>query len=350
MSAKVNPRHVLVACLDRPGNVLLTLPVFQTLKNSFPEAKITAWVRPEARPMVQGHPAIDLVESVEPGEGVGALAKRLRSLEVDVFISTYPESKLVLAAWRAGIKMKIGFETRWHGFFQTKTAKVRREISDRNEVEYNFELLKPLGVSQFAEKIGFFVQEKDALAAREFLQSKGIGQETPYVVLHPGTKKSTLNWKPSKYAELLVHLCQVPGLRVVVSGSAEEGPLVSQVTAFLFSMPPEKQPVHLKGELGLKPLAALYQGALCFVSGFTGTMHLAAAVGTPTVTLFSPAFEATPLRWGPWGNEATILLPKNPGCADCIAGYCKKHDPMEALEVSEVFLAVEKYVRRGLPA
>jgi heptosyltransferase-2 len=349
MSEKINPQHIVVACTDRAGNVLLALPLFQTLRMAFPLAKITAWVRPEARPMVQGNPAIDHVESVEETEGIGVLAKRLKLLSADVFISVYPRPKLVLAAWRAGVLMRIGPQTKWLGFFQTHSVPIRREISDRNEVEYNFGLLRPLGVVQFAAKSGFFVQEKDALLAREFLREKGIAPEAPYMVVHPGAKKSTLNWKPEKYSQVLHQICQIPGLRVVVTGSKEEGPLLSQVTAFLFSLAPEKQPVLVTEELGLKPLAALYQGALCFLSGSTGPMHLAAAVGTPTVSLFSPAPEATPLRWGPWGNESTVIMPRNLKCAACQVGYCQKHDPMEAIDVSEVFSAAEKYIRRGLP-
>ena len=299
MREKINPQHIVVACTDRAGNVLLALPLFQTLRRAFPQAKITAWVKPEARPMVQGNPAIDHVESVEETEGIGALAKRLKLLSVDTFISVYPRPKLVLAAWRAGVTVRIGPQTKWLGFFQTHSVPIRREISDRNEVEYNFGLLEPLGVSQFAAKSGFFVQEKDALLAREFLKEKGIAPEIPYVVIHPGAKKTTLNWKPEKYSQVLHQICQIPGLRVVVTGSKEEGPLVSQVTAFSFSLPQEKRPVIVTDELGLKPLAALYQGALCFVSGSTGPMHLAAAVGTPTVSLFSPHPRPHPSGGGP---------------------------------------------------
>jgi len=96
-------------------------------------------------------------------------------------------------------------------------------------------------------------------------------------------------------------------------------------------------------------LAAICQGALCVLSGPTGPMHLAAAVGAPTVTIFSPAPEATPVRWGPWGNEHTLLIPQNPNCLPCQSGYCKKHDPMDALSVPEVIEAMKKYISRAVP-
>jgi ADP-heptose:LPS heptosyltransferase len=222
-------------------------------------------------------------------------------------------------------------------------------LCDRNEVEYNFELLKPLGVSQFAKKIEFPINSVDKALAVDFLKEKGISSGTPYVVVHPGTHPSVLNWKAEKYAQMVSHLSQIKGLRVVITGGAHEGGLVSQVTAYLFSVPPEQKPVVITGELGLKPLAAVFQGAVCFLSGSTGLMHLAAAVGTPTVSLFPPTPEATPVRWGPWGNETKTLIPDNPLCPSCQVGYCKKHDTMDALTISEVFSAMEKYIRKAIP-
>ena len=328
----------------------LALPVFQTLRTAFPQARLTALISPAAKPTVQGHPAIDAIELVEKEEGVFKLAERLRKMGADSFILLYPRPKLVLAAWLARIPTRIGPALRWHGFFQTHTVKVNRLVCDRHEVEYNFDLLKPLGVTRFAEKIEFPLNGVDKALAVDFLKEKGIPPGTPYVVVHPGSRKSVLNWKAEKYAQMVSHLCLIKGLRVVITGGAEEGALVSQVTAYLFSLPPEQKPVVITGELGLKPLAAVYQGAVCFLSGSTGPMHLAAAVGTPTVSLFSPTPEATPVRWGPWGNESTVLMPENLTCPSCQVGYCRKHDTMDAISVPQVFQPMEKYIRKAIPS
>ncbi|HEY5039030.1 MAG TPA: glycosyltransferase family 9 protein, partial [bacterium] len=273
----------------------------------------------------------------------------LRKLNADTFIALNSRPQLVLAAWLAKIPTRIGPAERWHGLFQTHTVKVNRLLCDRNEVEYNFDLVKPLGVTRFAEKIDFPINSVDEALAKDFLKEKGIVPGTPYVVVHPGSRRSVLNWKPEKYAQMMSHLCQIKGLRVVITGAPDEAVLVSQVTAFLFSLPPERKPVVITGELGLKPLAAVYAGAVCFLSGSTGLMHLAAAVGTPTISLFSPAPEETPVRWGPWGNEAVVLIPDNPNCTSCQVGYCKKHDPMDILALSQVLQAMEKYIRKAIP-
>jgi ADP-heptose:LPS heptosyltransferase len=208
-------------------------------------------------------------------------------------------------------------------------------------------MLKPLGVTDFAKKTEFYINGVDQDLAVGFLRQKGIPPEIPYIAVHPTGHHRVLNWKPERYAQMVAHLCQIKGLRVVLTGSPQDAPLLNEITGFLFSLPAEQKPVVIMGELGLKPLAAVYKGAICFLSGACGPMHLAAAVGTPTITLFSPAPDATPVKWGPWGNESNILIPDNPNCSGCQVGYCKKHDPMDALTVPQVFHVMEKYIRKA---
>ena len=76
-------------------------------------------------------------------------------------------------------------------------------------------------------------------------------------------------------------------------------------------------------------------------------MHLAAAVGTPTVSLFCPIPATTPVRWGPRGDESTVLMPHGLTCADCRSGICEKHDPMDGITVDEVFQAIRKYLKKA---
>ena len=350
MTETSSPRHILIACADNPASLFAVLPAFQSLKTAFPQARLTAYIDPSGQAILQGHPAVDGTLTAIRDEGIFKLAGRLRSLEADTFINLYPRPKLALAAWLAKIPLRIGLQYKWQGFFLNHVVKIRRAVSDRNEVEYNFELLKPLGVSQFAEKIVFPVAEEQKAWVRDFLGKKGMAAGTPYVIVHPGSRGRALHWKMEKYGQLLGYLSQVKGLRVVVTSVPGEEPLVTEVMAPLFSVPPEQKPVVVStGELELKQLAALCRGAICLFSGPFGPMQLAAAVGTPTVTVFSPAPDATPDRWGPWGNEHTNLVPQNKSCTGCMVGYCKKHDPMDALTAPEALEVVLKYVRRTLP-
>ncbi len=350
MAEKLNPKHIVVTCAEKPAKLLLALPVFQSLKAVYPGAKITAFVIAGAEGIYQGHPAIDRVETLSPREGLFHLAGRFRALAPDLCLHLSPNAKLVLAAWLGKVPVRIGMEYRWQNFFLTRTVKINRAVSDRNEVEYNFELLKPLGIDRFPAKIEFPLAEEEKSKIREVLIQKGIGAGVPYVLVHPGSKGRARHWKAERFSQLLAHLCQIKGLRVVLTAEMDESALVSEVTSYLYSLAPEQKPVTITtGDLTLKQLAALCQGAVCVLTGPVGPLYLAAAVGAPTVAIFSPAPEATPERWGPWGNESTVLVPKGSQCAACQVGYCRKHDPMDVLTVPEVFEAMKKYIRKTLP-
>jgi heptosyltransferase I len=337
------PRHIVVARTDKIGDLLLSLPSFQALKISFPEARVTALVSPYAKEIVQDHPAIDAVELLEPGEGPFRLAGRLKELQADTFVALYPRASQALAAWLAGIPVRVGTAFRWYSPFFNRKVKVHRSACDRHEVEYNLDLVKALGAAPTDIKIEFPLTEAERSFARDLLREKGIAPGTPYVAVHPGHKGSALNWKPEKYGEVMAHLSQ-KGSRVVVSAGPDETALISRATAYLHPLAVDQKPVLLIGVCTLRQLAAVYEGADCFLSGSTGTMHLAAAVGTPTVSLFCPIPETTPVRWGPWGNDSTVLMPRDLKCPDCQVGSCRKHDPMDAITVAEVLQAMEKYM------
>lgn len=341
------PSRILMACRENPMKLLLALPVLQSLRTRFPQAKLGVLVLPGTETILQGHPAVDEIVSLEANAGFWALVQAIRKFGPDVFLNLHPRPQPLLAAWWAKVPVRVGERLRWHGFFQTITVPIQRAVSDRNEVEYNFELIKPLGVTQFADHIEFPLSQaqKDGMVA--LLKEKGV--EGPYVLVHPGAKGQALHWKAERFGQLLAYLCQVKGLKVVVTAANHEGTLLNEVTSILFSLPNEQKPVVIQtGELTLLQFAALCQGALCVVGGPLGPMGLAAAVGTPTVTLFSPAPEATPLRWGAWGNEHRDLMPQNASCAACRVGYCKKHDAMDVLSVPEVLEAIKPFLRKAI--
>jgi len=340
------PRHILVSRTDKIGDLILSLPVFQSLRKAFPKARITALVSPYAHEVVRDHPAVDSVEVVDPSESVGQLTERFKNLNADIFIALYPRPKLALAAWLAQISTRIGTAFRWYGFMFNFKTRMHRHYGDRHEVEYNLHLLEPIGVKEFANKIEWSVTAEQKNEAVSLLKNRGISPRTHYVVVHPGHKGSALNWSIYRYSEVIARLCQEKDLRVVVTGSLEETRLIAQLTSLFDFYDLKNKPVYLIGECSLKQLAAVYQSADCFLSGSTGTMHIAAAVGTPTVALFCPIPETTPVRWGPWGNEAVVLMPHDLKCVDCQKGKCRKHDPMDGITEDEVFQAVMKFARR----
>jgi ADP-heptose:LPS heptosyltransferase len=336
------PRHILVARTDRIGDLLLSLPVFQALRKAYPKTRLTALVSDYASPVVKGHPCLDAVETLGQGEGLAPLTRRFRALEADVFLSLYPRPTQAFAAALAGIPLRVGTAFRWYSFLYNHRVKVHRSRCDRHEADYNLDLVRALGVVPGESSILFPLTKGERSFAKTYLRKKGIIGS--YLVLHPGHKGSALNWKPERYGEFLGGLLRKKR-KVLVTGGPDEADLLRKV-AGVAGKDRGKGLAFAAGELDLRSLAAVLEGARCLVSGSTGVMHLAAAVGTPTISLFCPIPATTPVRWGPWGNRHTVLMPQGLDCPDCRVGACRRHDPMDAILVGDVLKAVEKHLKK----
>jgi ADP-heptose:LPS heptosyltransferase len=168
-----------------------------------------------------------------------------------------------------------------------------------------------------------------------------------YVVVHPGASVPAREWPPQHCAEAVRGLARV-GHRVVVTGSACERQLCAQVAG--------DTGVDLGGRTDLRTLAAVLDGACVVVAGNTGPAHLAAAVGTPVVSLFAPVVPAA--RWAPYGVPTVLLGDQRAPCRDTRARHCPVpgHPCLSGVSPAEVVEAVGSLVgahvgvQTGVPA
>ncbi|WP_448642112.1 glycosyltransferase family 9 protein [Geodermatophilus sp. URMC 63] len=154
-----------------------------------------------------------------------------------------------------------------------------------------------------------------------------------YVVLHPGASVPARAWPAGRCAEAVEALADA-GHRVLVTGGPGERGLTAAVAG--------TRGVDLGGATTLPEMAALLDGAAAVVVGNTGPAHLAAAVGTPVVSLFSPVVPAT--RWAPYGVPTVLLGDQDAPCRDTRARVCPVpgHPCLTSVTAADVVAAVEK--------
>jgi ADP-heptose:LPS heptosyltransferase len=162
-----------------------------------------------------------------------------------------------------------------------------------------------------------------------------ISVAPPYVVVHPGASVPARAWEPERHA-LLVDALVAVGRRVVVTGAPGERDLTALVAGR-----PREDVVDLGGATDLAELAEVLAAADAVVVGNTGPAHLAAAVGTPVVSLFAPTVPA--VRWHPWGVPFELLYVNVP-CAGCRARECPVtgHPCLSGVSVDQVCAAIER--------
>lgn len=135
--------------------------------------------------------------------------------------------------------------------------------------------------------------------------------DRPYVVVHPGASVPARAWPEQQWAEAVTELV-ADGWEVVVTGSPDERGLSSRVAGI--------HGIDLSGRTPLPELAAVLSGASAVVVANTGPAHLAAAVGTPVVSLFAPTVPA--VRWAPYGVPVALLGDQQAPCRDTRAAHC----------------------------
>jgi ADP-heptose:LPS heptosyltransferase len=274
------------------------------------------WIDPEPRPVTRA--------------GVDELVDRLTDLEVDqaLVLTSFHQSPLPLALLlrMAGVPTIAAVSVDYPGSLLDVRHRVEEGL---HEVERGLSLAATLGYRLPDGDDGRLRVRVDPAAGPPDL-------ERPYVVVHPGASVPARAWAPERHAALVDALA-AGGRRVVVTGSGEERPLTATVAGA-----PRPGVVDLGGRVDLAGLAAVLGGAEAVVAGNTGPAHLAAAVGTPVVSLFAPVVPA--VRWRPWGVPHELLGDQGAACAGTRARVCPLpgHPCLDGVAVGEVVAAVER--------
>ena len=333
-------RHVLVARQDSVGDVLLAGPAVRAVAAGAdrvtllcgPRGRAAAELLPGVDEVVVAHAAwIDAEPQRATRAGVDALVDRLTDLAVDqaLVLTSFHQSPLPLALLlrMAGVPTIAATSVDYPG----SLLDIRHRVDDDlHEVERALSL---------AATLGYRLPDGDDGRLRVHppqptdLPELGGG---PYVVVHPGASVPARAWSPERHAALVGALV-AEGRRVVVTGDAAERPLTTRVVG-------ERRPsvVDLGGRVDLGGLAGVLAGAAAVVVGNTGPAHLAAAVGTPVVSLFSPVVPA--VRWRPWGVPQVLLGDQLVACAGSRARSCPVpgHPCLDTIPVAEVVAAVDR--------
>ncbi|GGY41628.1 glycosyltransferase family 9 protein [Streptomyces djakartensis] len=195
---------------------------------------------------------------------------------------------------------------------------------------YRHEVLAALDLARAA---GFALPPGDDGAPRVAPPPRTIGLTGPgpYVVVHPGAAVPARAWTPGRAARAVAALT-AEGHRVVVTGGGAERELTARVAG--------RHALDLGGATDLPQLAGVLAGARVVVAGNTGPAHLAAAVGTPVVSLFAPVVPAE--LWAPYGVPHVLLGDRHAACAGTRARHCpvRGHPCLDGIGDAEVLAAV----------
>jgi len=322
--------RILISRNDRLGDLILALPFVETMKIRYPECQIEVMASLYASPILENNNRINNIFRVQNDQLAidkpykKDLLRRITQRSYKVVIALYPERRVCQLFHRAKIPFRVGTAGRFHSVFFNYHLFHSRKSNLKHEYEYNLDFLEFFREGKIVTTPRVYLYRKEINYATEILKKAGV--ENSFVVLHPGSSGSAERWPVNRFIQLYQALTQ-SGLSVVISGSEPEGVMIDGICAKL-GIPVKK----ITGETDLRTLAAVLSLATVVVANSTGPLHLATAVDTKVVGLYSGKDVMSPKRWGPLGDNHRVIQPSGIKC-NCPPKQCRC---METITVDQV--------------
>jgi len=329
--------NILVIKPGAIGDLLQLTPAIRALHEKYPQARISILVSSAATATLFQHNPLVHEAIVFDKRGAHRSLSSLAKLWLRLFRTRYD---LVVNFQRSNLKawflVSAAFPCRVLVYHKARGRTIHAVLN-------HIETLAPLGIdpSTVDQHLEFDPGADAAQFAADLFSSSGLAGK-PVVALNPGASNRIKCWSPQRFARLGDRLVAERGAGVVLVGGADERDLAEAIVSRM------KSPaLDLVGRTTLLQLGAVLQRCTTIVTGDTGPLHMATAVGTPAVALFGAI---NPDRTGPVGEGHRVIRHPEVPCVPCVADRCVNPVIMECMKkitVEEVFREVERMIGTG---
>lgn len=323
-------KNLLCVRLDTIGDVLMTTPAIRALKESVPDRRITLLTSSAGAAIAPFVPELDHT-IVYDSPWLKATALRtsprpeyemidfLHRQQFDgaVIFTVYSQNPLPSAflCYMAEIPLRLAHCH--ENPYQLLTDWIKDPEPDagiRHEVQRQIDLVAQIGATNQNQTLSLQVKAHDRIRVLELLKPLNLG--TRWIVMHTGATAESRRYPPESFAVVADRLALEHGFSIVFTGTTLEQDIVTQIQSRMSA-----QSHSLVCQLSLGELAALIELAPLIISNNTGPVHIAAAVGTPTIDLYA----LTNPQHTPWQVPHRVLFQDVP-CKYCYKSVCpEKH-------------------------
>jgi heptosyltransferase III len=321
--------RILVIKLRHIGDVLLSVPVFRAVRETFGDVHISALVNAGTEEVLQGNPLVDelisfdrqikrlppLRRTVKEASFLMQIRKRGFDMTVDL---TGGDRAAVLslvsgARYRLGWKDLRGFPGKRYLYTHLSVPNFRNHV-----VLQNLDVVRQCGIDTKNLSVGFYIPDSDRAFVGNLLKKNIISGDTAIVHVHPTSRWLFKCWRDKYMAEVIGWLLE-HGTTVMVTSSPEKQEIkkAKEIMSLVSVGPHASRLIDLIGKTTLKQLGAISEASTVFFGVDSAPMHIAAAVGTPVVALFGPSGTH---NWGPWDNSVDLAATcdePHTGCPTC---------------------------------
>ena len=335
------------------GDVVLTLPVIQSLRRAYPVARISVVAKSPSDELLMGHPSINTVFTLPSGSENGfwqkaKFASNLKKFHFDVGV-VFPNSfgsAFLLSLTE--VKCRLGYNTDAREILLTHPVKTTSRLKKAQyRVEYFFKILSSLKLDTPDREFAPLISQEGDATTREVLLDMGLDEDEEFLTLHPGTSKVERGWHAERFGILCQKLIKEDGKRVVLLGTEKESELMNRIRNS-----DQSKTIKIIPPVNLRVLTGFLKKSRLFIGNDSGLMHLAAMVGVPVLGIFGPG---SPETTGPYmAMEKQEVVTKNFSCSPCKQRFFKECKPsplnkpycLEDITVKDVHEAVRRLLKR----
>lgn len=322
---KISCSKILVRATNWVGDAVMSLPALAALRGAFPGAEIVALARPWVADIYALSSAIDRVIPYHAARGARdlsakwELAKSLRAENFDCAILLQNAFEAAMIARLAGVPRRIGYDRDGRGWLLTDAIAVPKtgEIP-RHQRFYYLELLRRAGIiDKVPQSDAIRLDGASDAAKRGVARFRELGLDAPVIGVSPGAAYGgAKRWMPGAFAATAVRIAREKSASVAIFGSDSERPICEEIAKSIREHGVAVR--DLAGRTKLSEFIALAAACRLFLTNDSGAMHIASAVGVPTLAVFGATDD---VATGPTGAHARVV--REPvSCSPCLLREC----------------------------
>ncbi len=313
------------------GDIILSTIILENLAAHFPYAEIDYLTERFAKASVENNPFVRKVLTMNQTEFPLLVALRIKKEKYDMILDLWSNPRSAQITFLSGVKHRVGFAYRGRKYAYNILATGER--GDHHSAEHNLELLKPLKIDVNSRNVHFYVSEEDDEFGRRFTE-KYCRKDSLIVGIIPAGGWLSKRCDASKWIEI----CSVINKKYKVNFLILWGPGDEYDADYIKNHFPDR--TVLAPRTSLKQMSGLIKNCGFILANDSGPMHMAAALGIPTLGIFGPT---DPAKHGPYSTNSGYVLKDDLFCIICNFLECPyNHECMLHLSNQKVLEAFER--------
>lgn len=320
------------------GDILLTTPVIKILREARPQSQIDFLIEKPFFEILSGNPYLDNILLLEEGFfNQLCLIRKIRKEKYDVLFDFLGNPRTAWISFFSKAQKRIGFDFQGRRF--AYNVQVKRDRNPKYVVDFKLDALRVLGIrcNYESESLCIAVPSNARAFAGDFFLKEGLNKEEFIVGISPTSRRQARIWRKEYFAQFADTLIQEYNAKIILFWGPGERAEVQKISSLM------RNKSVIIPEAGIKQLAALIGKCNLLVSNDNGTMHIAVAMGVPTITIYGPTQSEC------W-NSALLkhqAIKADISCTGCNRRECSSMECMEKVtpqKLEEVFLKMKDFI------